>query len=550
MSRIMNKIILSSGIEGIDWRQSINLLVGASSNMSHFDNVMLNTKGKYDDFVFEKVEVNAAHEKLKPQLKSYLTHLLKNDKSLVSVLSDPIFMNSGAAMQTLNRDKTFAFFFCSPEYYLANMEDATDDGKNIDQQECLDNWLEGASKIWEFYVCYPDSTLLINIEDVAREPRSNASKVFEFLGCELYDIGNNQAPKSVNTAMVNSIEKLSLLLLQNMKLETIKASRELNELYENLAATSILSDSTLSYDPSERAGIRLSECQKLIAVIATRQLKVESDAMTISSSNEALMVDNAKLKAEFTARTSAFDTSLSELTSESELALLQINQLQEELEATYLNSEKDKANLVAGATILETQITKLTAENELAAVKINQQQKELQIADSNSERLNKESASLKLAADANILELTSESELALLQINQLQEELEATYLNSEKDKANLVAGATELEAQITKLTAENKLAAVKINQQQEELQTADSTSKERNGESAIRTSEAEASILELTTVNELKLLQINQLQEELEHYYVQYQKMSYSPQRDVTYGADLNRVKHSLSLMN
>jgi hypothetical protein len=550
MSRIMNKIILSSGIEGIDWRHSINLLVGASSNISHFDNVMLNTKGKYDDLVFEKAEINPTHKNLKPQFKGYLTHLLKNEKNQVSVLSDPIFLDSGAAMQTLNSDKTFAFFFCSPEYYLAKMEDATGDGENIDQQECLDNWLEGACKMWEFYVCYPDSTLLINIEDVAREPRSNASKVFEFLGCELYDIGNNQAPKSVNTAMINSIEKLSLLLLQNMKLETIKASRELNELYENLAVTSILADNALSYDPSERAGIRLSECQKLIAVIATRQLKVESDAMTISSSNEALMVDNAKLKAEFTARTSAFDTSLSELTSESELALLQINQLQEELEATYLNSEKDKANLVAGATILETQITKLTAENELAAVKINQQQKELQIADSNSERLNKESASLKLAADANILELTSESELALLQINQLQEELEATYLNSEKDKANLVAGATELEAQITKLTAENKLAAVKINQQQEELQTADSTSKERNGESAIRTSEAEASILELTTVNELKLLQINQLQEELEHYYVQYQKMSYSPQRDVTYGADLNRVKHSLSLMN
>ncbi len=257
----MNKIILSSGIEGIDWRQSINLLVGASSNISHFDNVMLNTKGKYDDLVFEKTEINAAHKKLKPQFKGYLTRLLKNDKSQISFLSDPIFLDSGANWQKLNEGKSYAFFFCSPEYYLGQINKDSDVGINIDQQECLDNWLEDASKIWDFYVRFPDNTLLINIEDVAKDPLSTASKVFEFLGCELDDVDNNQAHYSINTAMENPIEKLSLLLLQNMKLETIKASSELNELYENLAVTSILADNALSYDPSERAGMRLSECQ-------------------------------------------------------------------------------------------------------------------------------------------------------------------------------------------------------------------------------------------------------------------------------------------------
>ena len=432
MSRIMNKIILSSGIEGIDWRQSINLLVGASSNMSHFDNVMLNTKGKYDDFVFEKVEVNAAHEKLKPQLKGYLTHLLKNDKSLVSVLSDPIFMNSGAAMQTLNRDKTFAFFFCSPEYYLAKIEDTISDGEKVDQQECLDNWLEGARKIWEFYVCYPDSTLLINIEDAAKDPLSNASKVLEFLGCELDDIDNNQAPNSINTTMADPIEKLSLLLLQNMKLETIKASSELNELYANLALTSILADSALSYDASERAGMRLSECQKLINVISTRQVQLESESASFAAYNSELIEDNAKLKAEFTSRTSALESNLSEHTGENELALLQINQLQEELEATYLNAEKVKGELAVDLTALETQLTKFKAENELATVKINQQQKELETAYSNSKELKGESATRSSALETSLTELTAENELALLQINQLQEELEHYYIQYQK----------------------------------------------------------------------------------------------------------------------
>ena len=334
----MNNIVLSSGIIGIDWSQSINLLVRASSNISHSDNFMLKTKGEYDELVLESSDIDSIDKKLKSLFKLYLSKQIKDLKSPVNFLSDPIFLNSGATWQKLNSDKTFAFFFCSPEYYLATMEDATSDDENIDQKECLDNWLEGARKIWGFYVSYPDSTLLINIEDVAKDPLSNASKVFEFVGCELDDNGNdnNQAPNSINTTMANPIEKLSLLLLQNMKLETIKASSELNELYANLAMTSILADSALSYDASERAGMRLSECQKLITMISTRQVQLESESASFATSNSELIVDNAKLKAEFTSRTLALESSLSELTAENELSLLQINQLQEELEHYYI----------------------------------------------------------------------------------------------------------------------------------------------------------------------------------------------------------------------
>jgi hypothetical protein len=592
----MNKIILSSGIEGIDWRQSLNLLVGATSNISHFDNVMLNTKGKYDDLVFAKAEVNAAHKKLKPQLKGYLTRLFKNEKSQVSVLSDPIFLHSGATMQTLNSDKTFAFFFCSPEYYFAKMEGATSDGVNIDQQECLDNWLEDASKMWEFYVCYPDSTLLINIEDVARDPWSNASKIFEFVGCEIDDIDNNQAPNSVDTAMLNPIEKLSLLLLQNMKLETIKASSELSELYANLALTSILADSALSYDASERAGMRLSECQKLINVISTRQVQLESDSATFAASNSELIVDVAKLKSEFTSRTSALESSLSELTAENELALLQTNQLQEELESTYLNAVKVKGELAVVSKSLGTQLAKFKAENELAAVQINELKKELGTAYSNSKELKGESATRASAHETQLAKFKAENELAAVQINELKKELGTAYSNSKELKGESAMRASALETILSELTAENKLALLQINQLKEELGIAYSNSKELKGKSATRESALETSLSELTVKNELALLQINQLkeeleatyldakkvngelvagataleaslseltaendlallqinqsQEELEHYYIQYQKMTYSPNTEIRYATDLNRVKVSLSLMN
>jgi hypothetical protein len=552
MSRIMNNIVISSGIIGIDWSQSINLLVRASSHISHSDNFMLKTKGEYDELVLESSDIDSTDKKLKSLFKCYLSEQINDLKSPVNFLSDPIFLNSGATWQTLNSDKTFAFFFCSPEYYLAKIEDTTSDGEKIDQQECLDNWLEGARKIWEFYVCYPDSTLLINIEDVAKDPLSNASKVLEFLGCELDDNDNDntQGPNSVITAMANPIEKLSLLLLQNMKLDTIKASSDLSELYANLALTSILADSALSYDASERAGMRLSECQKLINVISTAQVQLESESASFAAYNSELIEDNAKLKAEFTSRTSALESNLSEHTAENELTLLQINQLQEELEATYLNAEKVKGELAVDLTALGTQLTKFKAENELAAVRINQLKKELGTAYSNSKELKGESATRSSALETSLSELTAENELALLQINQLQEELEATYLNAEKVKGGLAVDLTALETQLTKFKAENELAAVKINQQQKELETAYSNSKELKGESATRSSALETSLSELTAENELALLQINQLQEELEHYYIQYQKMTYSPNTDISYATDLSRVKVSLSLMN
>jgi hypothetical protein len=504
MSRKMNSIILSSGIAGIDWPASINLLGTASDAISHFDNVMSNTKGKYDDLVLEKTEIKATQKKLEPQFKGYLTRLLKNDKSQISFLSDPIFLDSGAGWHKFNEDKSYAFFFCSPEYYLAKIDNESDEGINVDQQECLDNWLEDASKIWGFYVRYPDNTLLINIEDVAKDPVSSVSKIAEFLGCELDDIDKVQAANGATTAVENPTEKLSLLLLENMKLDTIKASSELNELYENLALTSILADDALTYQANERANIRLSECQNLIAVISARQVQLESASASFAASNSELIVDNEKLKAEFATRTSALETNLAKHTAENELALLQIQQLQEELEVAYLKNTESKEEFTARTSGLETRISALTAENELA----------------------------------------------LLQIQQLQEELETSYLNSTELKSELAAGASALETSISESTAENELALLQINQLQEELETSYLNANEHKGKLAAGESALERRIAELTAENEVALLQINQLQEELEHYYIQYQKMTYSPKREISYATDLNRVKVSLSLMN
>ena len=609
----MNKIILSSGITGIDWSQSINVLVAACSNMSHVDNVMLNTKGKYDDLVFEKTEINVDHKNLKSQFKGYLTRLLKKEKSQISFVSDPVFLDSGAAWQALNSDKTFAFFFCSPEYYLAKMKDATGDGENIDPQEHLNNWLEAATKIWAFYVRYPDATVLINIEDVARDPRSNACKVFEFLGCELDDADNKQATP-IAAAMVNPLEALASLLLQNMQLETIKASGELNELYENLAVTAILAENELSYDASERVGIRLSECHKLIAQLSTCQAQLESESASISATNAELILDNQQLvgwRSEFEAK----NVKLTTLNNQAEIRIVQLvtqhSQVQEELAAAHLNAQALKGESAAHTLALETSLSELTSENELSLLQINQLQ---------SEREEEFEKSIEvLACNATLRTDISEMSNKLEESNKKQKD-DAHWRGKNKHWAEtLFAEKKQLVEKSERMEQENKLNLEKIFQVQNEMETfhlqaiklEEATANiarlaERNSQiltsndtlqKSLTISENETSELQLTTdklasahglalaqirqlqaefeslfadlenytnINQqlesknsdsnsdtyLLKTQIGRLQDELEHYLHKCQKMTYVMYQEGGYKSDASRLKDSFYLMN
>jgi hypothetical protein len=106
----------------------------------------------------------------------------------------------------------------------------------------------------------------------------------------------------------------------------------------------------------------------------------------------------------------------------------------------------------------------------LALLQINQQQEELETSYLNAKELKGEFATQTSGLETHLADLKVENELALLQINQLQEELEATYLNAEKVKGELAVGAKALETQFSELTAENELSLLQINQLQEELE--------------------------------------------------------------------------------
>jgi len=157
------------------------------------------------------------------------------------------------------------------------------------------------------------------------------------------------------------------------------------------------------------------------------------------------------------------ESSITELTSENELSLLQVQQLQEELEATYsdykTSEEKLKFNIEANQKTVVT----------LSGLEVS----------------NKQLTQEKTILESSITELTSENEVSLLQVQQLQEELEVLFLEN-----------NELKHVEKKLTEQN------INKKDKEQ------------------------LLDLKADNEIALLQIQQLQEELEFYFSKYKSLN------------------------
>jgi len=220
----------------------------------------------------------------------------------------------------------------------------------------------------------------------------------------------------------------------------------------------------------------------------------------------------------------------SELKSESELLLLQTQQLQEELESVFAevnnakvavadsNTKYEKANSQLAEVKSEKeriakQNTEQAKENELLLLQIQQLQEELEATlsklsnvEADFERVEQNYKQLQENAEAEeiasshsdlaarkINEFEEEKALLLLQINQLQEELEGTFLQSEESNKTKDALIQNLEA---------KLARVEKH-----------------------TPELKRELQNAMSEQELLQLQIKQLQEELEFYFTEYQKL-------------------------
>tara|TARA_B100000929_G_scaffold24253_1_gene18170 strand:+ start:33582 stop:36086 length:2505 start_codon:yes stop_codon:yes gene_type:complete len=260
---------------------------------------------------------------------------------------------------------------------------------------------------------------------------------------------------------------------------------------------------------------KLTEAKKNQAAIAelTQQNRdINSELAQASGENKALVAESNEQK------------------SENELLVLQIQQLQEELEAVFTDAENSKVTIadlevkhadinrkLAEANfetqflikenkvnadenaLLQLQIQQLQEELEATFSKLTQVQQQLENAEQTNTQL--KAATKEKQPDPEVVNtlkeklLAAEDENALLvlQISQLQEELESIYVQFEEHKNTSAGLINKLEAKLS--------------------------NSEDNGP-ALR-KELENAMSE----QELLQLQIKQLQEELEFYFTEYQKL-------------------------
>lgn len=260
---------------------------------------------------------------------------------------------------------------------------------------------------------------------------------------------------------------------------------------------------------------KLAEAKKYqgaIAELTQQNNDISSQLAQAEGENKALVAEHSEQK------------------SENELLVLQTQQLQEELEAVFADAENNKViiadlevkyhdisrklseadsekqNLVQESkanadenALLQLQIQQLQEELEATFSKLTEVQEQLINAETANEQLkdavkvNQPDPVVVKSLNEKLLATEDENSLLVLQISQLQEELESIYVQYEEHK-NASADAVE------------KLEAKLLNSQE------DAPALKKELENAM-------------SEQELLQLQIKQLQEELEFYFTEYQKL-------------------------
>jgi len=181
-------------------------------------------------------------------------------------------------------------------------------------------------------------------------------------------------------------------------------------------------------------------------------------------------------------RLHALEGKLKEATEESELLLLQLHQVQEELETVFLNEQ------AAAQAVREK-------DSELDALR-----KQVEALLAAEKRLSEEKSVLTAARDqekTNAQNERSKADAVIASLNQQKQEL----------ATSLEGTARELRDTLTQRDEQAKLAGAR-QQELERLKT-----------------ELEGQVREAQEENELLLLQLHQVQEELEHYFLEHQKV-------------------------
>ncbi|WP_417225840.1 hypothetical protein [Amphritea sp.] len=380
-------------------------------------------------------------------------------------------------------------FYCSPEAYLLASKLSVAEPKSDD--ELLAEWQEQTEEQMDYVLSNSKECYLIDFDYAL----SDQDSFIQFLKCSVdIEISDFSALVTDKPALV---EQCLLLIDDDIQQET----------YEDIISAADFYKKTEDSTPKARLHALIGELQqqnedvllknkehiavshllqeenaKLHEELETsveRITELDRDKIALLAENEALLSQYESLKNQYDQQekdNAKLQALHQQLESNTELSLLQIAQLQEELEASFINNTELKGvneRVLAKKAALLSQYESLKEQHA-------QQQTEIK-------KLNELRQQLK-----------DDNELGLLQIAQLQKELEAGFINN-----------TELKGANERALAEKAT----LLSQYESL-------KEQHAQQQTEIKKLHDLQQQLESDNELGLLQITQLQEELEISFV------------------------------
>jgi hypothetical protein len=350
--------------------------------------------------------------------KAFFNSLTFNSNIKVSWLSIDELMNAGS--EVVSNDAKFVMLYNSPEAFLSALgHEAINNLAQAEQQ-----WLPQTEMLTQLYLAHKDHAILVNSEQCE-------DNFDEFISLLNTKFNIDSEPSTINTDVQLNNEGARLLIksLQLTLVIALSDNYDIQSTYENVMGASDLLVANNDYSPEERTCIHRDECEELVTQIILHR----SDYIGLVKENESALSKNQALKADLKTIYKEQKTSQKQLTRNKKSA----KKVAEEL----ILLRKSNVRLGEDELKLKSEIKELSTENELSLLQMHQLQEELesvfnqnqavetQLADNNflQEVLDENTVNLR-SNNEQISDLKAENEIALLQIQQLQEELEFYFI--------------------------------------------------------------------------------------------------------------------------
>ncbi|WNC71306.1 hypothetical protein RGQ13_14400 [Thalassotalea psychrophila] len=200
-------------------------------------------------------------------------------------------------------DIKFILFFNSPECTLSLLEP-----EKIDRNDnVFPDWIEITNELLNFYLSNMKNTILVNVASCINKPHSLIDIVNTKFGSKLqHRLSSEELKSKTHEFSLNQLFETK----QSVSMNSLFDNDLIQEVYEKIVSAA---DLVTDIDESTFESRAKLHAEKSVTELATLQHK--------------------------SVKNTEFESHVSELTSENEIALLQIHQLQEELEFYFIKSQ-------------------------------------------------------------------------------------------------------------------------------------------------------------------------------------------------------------------